>query len=248
MFRSAPGKGHPTEVDRGVHSLFIISSAPSRLHEGCNSHNTFQTLMKPTRSNSASQERQAFSLIELAAALAILAVGVVGLMALMPSGMTQARKAADVTVTAQIAQRLLAEAEQSEFDELIDRTALPPDPKKRSYCPERFSFRAPKVAEPAFRYFDDQGKEIVPRNPGKLSDTEKASVIYYASMRIRPRAELPMVNETSAHVAQVTLQLVRNPAHKTLEIETDKELPSWNMLKAENGYTFSAVVGRKQGR
>jgi uncharacterized protein (TIGR02598 family) len=193
-------------------------------------------------------ERRGFSLVELAVALAILAVAVVSLMALMPSGMTQARGAMDVTVTSQIAQAILANAEQAEFDNLIDRASLPPDPEGRSYCPERFSFRAPKVSAPMIRYFDEQGKELVPRKAGVLSDDEKRAILYYASTRIRPRAEIPTVNESSAHVAQVTVQIVRNPSHAALEFEPDPESPSWNLIKARNGYTFAALIGRKQGR
>src|SRR6185295_16320098 len=110
--------------------------------------NTSYRLMSFIRSGSTTivRQRRGFSLVELAIALGILAVAVIGLMALMPTGMSQARNAMDITITAQIAQRILSDAEQADFDELIDRTALPPDPEKRSYCPARFSFRAPKVA------------------------------------------------------------------------------------------------------
>jgi uncharacterized protein (TIGR02598 family) len=194
------------------------------------------------------QGRRGFSLVELALALAILAVAVVGLLALLPSGMTQARTAMDTTVTAQIAQRIMSDAQQSEFDALIDRAALPPDPLKQSYCPERFSFRAPKVAEPALRYFDEQGKEVLPVKPGALNDEEKRAVVYYASTRIRPRAELQMASESNSHIAQVTVQVLRNTNHTLLEFETDAESPSWNLVKEKNGYMFAGLIGRRQGQ
>lgn len=196
----------------------------------------------------SSDDRRGFSLVEMAVALAILAVALVGLMALIPSGMSQARDAMDATVASQIAQRIIADAEQAEFDALIDRAALPPDPEGRSYCPERFSFRAPKVGTPGLRYFDAQGKEIHPRKPEALSDAEKSAVIYYAATRIRPRAEVPTLNESSGHVAQVTVQVLRNPNHAPLEFETDEESPSWNLVKTKSGQMFGALVGRKHGR
>src|SRR5687768_17857298 len=112
----------------------------------------------------SSAHRRAFSLVEVALAVGVLAVALVGLFALMPSGMSNFRTAMDISISAQIAQRVLQDAQQAEFDQLVDRVNLPSDPAHQGYCPERFSFRGPTVNGPAWRYFDEQGTEIVPKD------------------------------------------------------------------------------------
>jgi prepilin-type N-terminal cleavage/methylation domain-containing protein len=196
--------------------------------------------------------RRGFSLVEIALAVAVLAIALVGLLALMPSGVGNFRKAMDTSVTAQIAQRILQDAEQAEFDALVDMAHLPPDPEGLSYCPERFSFRAPKVGQPAWRFFDESGLEIYPMSKdGKLTVSERRLMVYQVNTRIRPRAELPTINESSGHVAQLTVQIARNPGGIELPIELNPGIPEHNLFKSGINvpvFTYCALIGRNNGQ
>ncbi len=204
--------------------------------------------------NPFASRAQGFSLVEVAIATAIIAVALVALMGILPSGASNFNKAMDTSITAQIAQRILHDAEQAEFDALIDKSALPPDPQKLSYCAEHFTFRAPRVNAPAFRYYDSQGSEVIPEQKSRLTTAEKTRILYYVSVRIRPRASLPTINESGSQVAQVTVQVARNPNHADLPLvsggASDPERPERNLLKTGRVpiYTFAALVGKNHGR
>jgi uncharacterized protein (TIGR02598 family) len=203
-------------------------------------------------SANSSAHRRAFSLVEVALAVGVLAVALVGLFALMPSGLANFRTAMDISISAQIAQRVLQDAQQAEFDQLVDRRNLPADPAKQGYCPERFSFRGPTVKAPAWRYFDEQGTEIVPKNKnGELLPEERAAIVYQVNTRIRPRAELPTLRESGGQAAQVTVQVARNPQLTEMPIEEKEALPEHNLIKATNRipiFTYSALIGKNQGQ
>ena len=203
-------------------------------------------------SASSSTRRRAFSLVEVALAVAVFAVALVGIFALLPSGMSNFRSAVDISISAHIAQRVLQDAQQAEFDTLIDRRNLPEDPLQQSYCPERFSFRGPKVNEPAWRYFDEQGTEIVPKTKGGLlTEEEQAVVVYQVNTRIRPRAELPTLREGRSQVAQVTVQVARNAGVLALPVHNNAKLPEHNLIKAAASgpvFTYSALIGKGQGQ
>ncbi len=79
---------------------------------------------------------QAFSLIEVALAIGLLSFALVAVFGLIPAGMSTFRKAMDVSVGSQIAQRVINDAQQSDWAELI------------------------KSGATATRYFDDQGAEV----------------------------------------------------------------------------------------
>jgi uncharacterized protein (TIGR02598 family) len=198
------------------------------------------------------QNAKGFSLIEVAIAVGILAVALVALLGLLPGGMNNFRKAMDTSITAQISQRILHDMEQAEFSEVVDLIHLPTDPT--SYCPPHFSFRAPTVQAPALRYFDEQGEEVIPKNV-KLSDDEKKAVVYHVNVRIIPRAELPMINETAAQVAQITIQVARNSGNRDIPIVTgsnsDPNVPDRNLFKNTAGVTIStfySLLGKNQGK
>jgi uncharacterized protein (TIGR02598 family) len=193
-----------------------------------------------------------FSLIEVAIATAILGVVLVALIGLLPSGASNFNKAMDTSITAQIAQRILHDAEQAEFDALIDKAGLPPAPG--GYAPAYFTFRAPRVAEPQWRYYDAQGTEIVPKNRGTLSADERRLIVYYVNVRIMPRAAMPTINEGGAQVAQLTVQVARNPGHLDLPLvageANDPDQPERNLIRAGRVpiYTYAALIGKNQGR
>jgi uncharacterized protein (TIGR02598 family) len=66
----------------------------------------------------------AFSLVEVALSIGLLATAFIPLLALMPSGLSGFRRAIDLSVCTQIAQRVINDARQMDFDLLIDRAAL----------------------------------------------------------------------------------------------------------------------------
>jgi uncharacterized protein (TIGR02598 family) len=199
-----------------------------------------------------------FSLIEVAIAVSILAVALVALLGLMPAGLSNFRKAMDTTVTAQIAQRILQDFDQAEFDEVIDLTSkrLPPDPAGQSYCAPNFTFRAPKVTAPRFRYFDDQGNELIPPGDNSvLSPTQQTSAVYTVNVRIMPRAQVPVKYGFPSDVAQITIQVARNPTNRNIPIKSgspsDPNIPDRNLFEKTAGvqiFTYHSLIGKNHGR
>jgi uncharacterized protein (TIGR02598 family) len=80
--------------------------------------------------------RAGFSLVEVTLAVGIIAFAFVALFGLVPTGLSTFRRAMDTSVAAQIAQRVIGDAQQTDFDALI------------------------ATRSPVPRYFDDQGTEI----------------------------------------------------------------------------------------
>ncbi len=189
--------------------------------------------------------------MEIAIAISILAVALIALLGLMPAGMSNFRKAMDASVTAQIAQRLMHDMEEAEFSTLIDITHLPTD--ATGYCPPNFSFRAPIVQAPKLRYFDEQGEEVILQGTTP-SALERQQIVYHVNIRIIPRAILPTINETGSNVAQITIQIARNPGNQTIPIvagsASDPNIPSRNLFQTTTGVTiltYSACLGNNQG-
>jgi uncharacterized protein (TIGR02598 family) len=81
-----------------------------------------------------------FSLIEVTLAIGITSFALLAILGLLPVGMNTFRQAIDTAVTAQIAQRIVNDAQQTDFDTLNANLA--------SGIPDR--------------YFDDQGNEVLP--------------------------------------------------------------------------------------
>lgn len=201
---------------------------------------------------------EAFSLVEVALAIGLLATAFIPLIALMPAGLSGFRKAIDLSVCTQIAQRVVDDARQMDFDLLIDREAFRKNPQG---LVEGFTFRAPKVTEPALRYFDDEGSEVVPVTPGKLTAEERQLIVYQVNVRVMPQAPLPVSLATAesttasslseAHLALVTVEVAFAPAAIPLTFSpaepSDKTAPDRNRFASRTGldvYTFSAYIGR----
>ncbi|MEA3211554.1 MAG: hypothetical protein QOE70_4611 [Chthoniobacter sp.] len=89
----------------------------------------------PARSPRRQNSLRAFSLIEITLAIGIVAFAFVALFGLLPVGLNVFRGALDTSVRSQIVQRLVADAQQADFDVL-------------------------KSKGDSFRYFDDEGTEI----------------------------------------------------------------------------------------
>lgn len=109
----------------------------------------------------------AFSLVETALAVGVVAFAFVGLLALLPMGLTHFRGAVDTSITSQIFQRVITDAEQADFDRL---TGTATGGSSEFYVlPTRF--------------FDDQGSEVVPRIAGRPTAYEGQQIIYHVHVR-----------------------------------------------------------------
>ena len=213
--------------------------------------------MPPRTLPSRASNTRGFSLIEVAIAVSILTVCLVALIGLLPAGMSNFRKAMDTTTTAQIAQRILHDMEQAEFDEVIDLASLSLDSNGQPKA--HFSFLAPKVSSAANgqarRYFDDQGGELIPSDGKTLSTLQKRSAAYTVLVRIIPRAELPSKSDIGGGVAQVTVQVARNPTSRDIPVlsgsPSDPNVPERNLFQKTAGvqvFTYHTLLGKNQGK
>jgi len=114
--------------------------------------------------------RQAFSLIEICIALGIVAFAFVAMLGLLPVGLANFSKAMDTQTSTEIYQRLSAELQETEFDNLI-----------------KLGRNRPSGTVPFFflktRYFDAEGQEIKVTNSEAISDVESKRVLYTVTTR-----------------------------------------------------------------
>ncbi|MDQ3623943.1 MAG: Verru_Chthon cassette protein B [Verrucomicrobiota bacterium] len=148
--------------------------------------------------------RQGFSLVEVALAVGVVAFAFVGILALLPTGLNVFRSAMNTSVTSQISQRVINDAMQTDFDVLVDTPAS-------GEHPESFTFVAPKVEGPEYRYFDDQGNE--------LPKERRSDAIYHVLVRVTPGTRLARSGPQSEtrQIATVTVQVAANPGNKELK-------------------------------
>lgn len=186
-----------------------------------------------------------FSLIETALALGIVAFAFVALLGLLPAGMTVFRKSVDTTVSAQIVQHIVSDAEQSDFDALLDRATE-----------KSADFYVLKT-----RYFDDQGSEVVPAGQTAPTAADLLRILYQVRVRgSQPGppsvsdggssnfTSLPQVDGRRFHPREstfLTIQIANNPGNQTLK--GDAKLLWDEADAARHGVTIttqSAVVTR----
>lgn len=176
------------------------------------------------------KQQEGFSLVEISAALGIVSFAFVALLGLMANGLGQFREAMDTTVTAQIAARMINDAQQAEFSELVN-----PDDSSSE--------------EVVIRYFDEHGNEIAPSQEGQLSPEEQLRIVYRVGTRIRPQAELPRHSlSATPNLAQVTVQVAHSPGAAELDLET-RDGATQNLFKSRPGvavFTYSTLVARNQ--
>src|SRR5687768_10397671 len=145
--------------------------------------------------------RRGFSLVEVVLAVGVVAFAFVAILGLIPAGLTQFRQAMDTSVCAQIAQRVIMDAQQTDFETLVDGK----DPASKQ---TNMTFRGAKIGQSELRYFDEQGDEIVPKTGTTLSAAEKVPIVYHVNTRIRPQTTLPRKSGfDSPDIATVTVQV-----------------------------------------
>lgn len=205
--------------------------------------------MKMKRSQSF--RNAGFSLVEIALVVGVLAVAFVPLFGLLPAGLTNFRGAMNISVCTQIAQRVVNDAAQADFDTLIDRQNL-----QRLKAGVGFTFRAPSIAAPSLRYFDDQGAEITPEAPPELSPNQWLRAVYQVNVRVMPQASVPaspgaMIASGDPNLALVTVQVACVPPPAKLEFSSaapdDARAPERNLFTRQPGrevFTYSALIGR----
>ncbi len=190
--------------------------------------------------------------MEVVLAIGVVAFAFVAILGLLPTGMTQFRQAIDTTVCAQIAQRVIGDAQQTDFDTLIDKSNLPGT--------ANYSFRGPAVNNPQFRYFDERGGEVIPSTknaqskPEALSPEEKALIVYHVNVRVIPETAIPKTNSggDAPQLATVTLQVANNPGNAKIVVSSaaqasdDPTRQLWVKTPGVTFLTYSALVARNQ--
>lgn len=225
-----------------------------RISLPCKHNVSIRSGVIPSKSKSAG-----FSLVEVALAIGIVAFAFVALLSLLPAGLTTFRRALDISICTQIAQRIVSEAQMVDFDVLTDKDNLPASQQGKDY-----SFRIHRPGSTAIwiRYFDEEGNEIVPAKPPSLSAEENLRVVYAVNVRIVPRVTLPTGKEgfpvalakgQSGNLALITVQVARNPSGVELTVHDgaadDSLQPERNLWNPKGGvdiFTYSAYIGRNQ--
>lgn len=188
----------------------------------------------------------AFSLVETALAVGIVAFAFVGLLALLPIGLTNFRGSVDTSVGAQIFQRVVADAEQTDFDLLTGAA--------RAGTGEFFVLPT--------RFFDDQGAEVVPRVPGSPSPYEGQQIVYHAHVRgSRPGPDAVPTGGTSLFTSLpsiaagkrfsprdstfLTIQIAHQPGAEPLPLDENLLWDASARRSAGAGIsTYSAIITR----
>ena len=116
-----------------------------------------------------------FSIVEVSLALAIVAIAFVALLALIPPGLSNFRAAMDTQTASEIFQRVVADAQETDFDTLL--AAPPLGSVVESGGTGNQFYRL------AYRYFDDQGSEVKVGDAEAPSATEAQRIMY--SVRVR---------------------------------------------------------------
>lgn len=192
---------------------------------------------------------RAFSLVEVTLSIGVVAFAFVSLMALVPVGLDTFREGMGTTVGAQIAQRVITEAQQTDFDLLIDHVS------RADTSQDGLTFRAPSRNDERLRYFDEQGNEVIPKDPDNLSAEEKQKIIYHVNTRVMIRTPRPSdgLGSPAIDLATVTVQVATNPGNLEIPIHIsppaadDVTDPMRNLFKPTTKMsisTWSAMIAR----
>lgn len=164
----------------------------------------------------------AFSLVEVTLAIGIVAIAIIPVFGLIPTGLNAFHQAIDASVGSQIAQRIINDAQQTDFKTLIKNasgeTQTTPFPQST-------------------RHFDDQGNEV------KDTDPAAASAIYQALTVITPISSMPQA-DGNPNIATVSVQIANNPSKKPLP--TDATTKRWKTSATIPIVAYSAIVANNQ--
>ena len=181
---------------------------------------------------------QGFSLVEVTLAVGIVAFGIVGIIGMLPTGLNVFRQAMDASVGSQIIQRVLNEAQQSDFDALIAGSTW----VGGATGTVNETILAKNALDPAkgtVRWFDDQANELV----------SSAEAVYHVNTRIMPTTALPKTGtgtKDNINLATVTVQVANNPSNRQLAFESggasDQNKPMRNLWSGAFFGTTAKIV------
>ena len=174
----------------------------------------FPILSLATRRGHA-RGRTAFSLVEVALSLGILSFALVGLMGMLPVGLSTFHRSTDNSTGAQIAQRLINEAGQTDFSTLIGSVAT----------------------NPVVRYFDNQGNELADANKSRAVFTTRLVVTSGAAGTTLPGA----VSASNAGLATLVVQVAVNPGNRGLTAGNNQ---LWTAVPGVTISNYAANVAR----
>jgi len=129
--------------------------------------------------------KRGFSLVEVTIALGVTAFALVALFGMLPTGLNLFRSSMDVSVKSQIAQQLVSEAMQTDFETILTQ-------------------------EDGFRYFNDEGIEVPESTSiytAKVSFDKELS----GMQELRGGFAVPKVPD----LVRFQVQIIRNPGHRT---------------------------------
>lgn len=133
----------------------------------------------------------AFSLVEVTLAIGVAACALMPVVGLLPVGLNLYKRAAETSLSSQIMQQVLSEVQQTDFDILVGNAGT---------VNQQF---------PIY-YFDEQG---TPRGNANSSGAQASEAIYHVAFGV-------VRDSTAASLARVTVDILSNPANKTLERDT----------------------------
>jgi len=133
-----------------------------------------------------------FSLVEVSLALVVVAVALVALLGLLPSGMSNFRTALDAQIAGEIFQRVVADAQETDFDTLIKSGT---DTEKGG-ANQQF-YRLP------LRHFDNQGTEVKVLVPDAPTPDEAKEILY----TVRVRGSMPGDPDPGNHTSNFATSL-----------------------------------------
>jgi uncharacterized protein (TIGR02598 family) len=199
------------------------------------------------------QKIHGFSLVEVVLAVGVVSFAFVAILGLLPAGMTQFRQAVDLSVCSQIAQRVIIDAQQTDFNVLTDST-------NANTTIDNFTFRAPGEGKERLRYFDEQANEIAfaSTTTPTATDLNGKGVIYHVLTRVMPKSNVPRTGSSGSggvlkSTATVVVQVAYNPSNASIPIDTSdpyaKANAGRNLFAPANGATiktYCAQVGQNQ--
>jgi len=208
-----------------------------------------------------SRKRQSgFSLVEVVLAVGVISFAFVAILGLLPAGLTQFRQAMDNSVASQIAQRIILEAQQSDFDVFTETNPLLPNYRKLtelSPFTKRVFLRNNDVV--TTRYFDEQGNEVVPQSQ-VLTAKELSSIIYHVNTRVSPNTSLPGSPADNSDLgtagagyslATILVQVAFNPSGQRLKLNSQLGSPNYLMIDTSDAKmkvlpirNYNAQIGR----
>lgn len=162
------------------------------------------------KTSSSFRTQAGFTLTEVCMALGIVSFAFVSLVGLLPAGMNMFRHSMDASIGSQIMQRVVNEAQQTDFETLVGGVSPPP-------VHELFPLR----------YFDDEGNEIL------TGDTSKS--IYHVHAVVKSSTVLP--GQTAPQLATVVVQVAVNPGQMTLSKNGGTMLWTSNVRAPVQNYT-----------